>query len=77
MIKKTLLSLCLVFLSVVLFAQGKDIEMGDTMRSNGKIYVVFAVALVILIGIFLYLIRLDRKLSNLEKESKTNQLITK
>ena len=74
MIKKTLLSLCLSLYSIVLFAQNNDIEMADRMRSNGKIYVVFAVALTILIGIFLYLIRLDRKLSRLEKESKTNQI---
>ena len=77
MIKKLLLLLSLVFLYVLSFAQEKDIEMADTMRSNGKIYVVFAVSLTILIGIFLYLIRLDKKLTRLEKESKTNQFITK
>jgi len=43
-------------------------EMADLMRSNGKIYVVVAVVLTILIGIFLYLIRLDKKISRLEKE---------
>ena len=74
MIKKSLLCFCLVLFSAVLFAQNNDIEMADTMRSNGKIYVVFAVALVILIGIFLYLIRLDRKLTRLEKESATKSI---
>lgn len=43
-------------------------EMADLMRSNGKIYVVVAVVLTILIGIFLYLFRLDKKISRLEKE---------
>jgi CcmD family protein len=38
------------------------------MRSNGKIYVVVTVVLIILIGLLLYLIRLDRKISRLEKE---------
>jgi CcmD family protein len=38
------------------------------MRSNGKIYVVVAVVLIILIGLLLYLVRLDRKISRLEKE---------
>jgi CcmD family protein len=74
MIKKSLLSICLVFFSAALFAQNNDVEMADTMRSNGKIYVVFAVALVILIGIFLYLLRMDRKLSRLEKESTTKSI---
>lgn len=42
--------------------------MADLMRSEGRIYVVIAVMLTILTGLFLYLIRLDRKISNLEKE---------
>ena len=41
--------------------------MADVMRSNGKIYVVVAVLAVIFIGIILYLIRIDRKISKLEK----------
>lgn len=44
------------------------VEMADAMRSNGKIYVVIAVLLVIFIGMILYLIRLDRKISKIEKE---------
>jgi uncharacterized membrane protein len=43
--------------------------MASVMRSNGKIYVVVAVVLTILFGLFAYLIRLDRKISKLEKES--------
>jgi CcmD family protein len=74
MIKKSLLSICLVLFSGALFAQNNNVEMADKMRSNGKIYVVFAVALVILIGIFLYLFRMDRKLSRLERESSTKSI---
>ena len=77
MIKKSLLCVCLLFVSVFVFAQNNDVEMADGMRSNGKIYVVVAVALTILVGIFLYLIRLDRKITKLEKESTPNQLFTK
>ena len=40
------------------------------MRSNGKIYVVVTVVLIILIGLILYLVRLDRKISRLEKENR-------
>lgn len=52
------------------YAQGKsESVIGETMRSNGRIYVVIAVILTILIGLFLYLIRLDRKITKLEKDS--------
>lgn len=37
------------------------------MRTEGKIYVVMVVAITILLGLLLYLFRLDRKLSKLEK----------
>ena len=56
---------CLV-LSTVAFAQDKP-EMADTMRSNGKIYVVVAVCLTILIGLFIYVFIVDRKVSRLEQ----------
>jgi CcmD family protein len=42
----------------------------DFMRSNGKIYVVVAVAAVIITGLFLYLLNLERKIKKLEKEYK-------
>lgn len=43
-------------------------EMADQFRQDGKIYVVVAVVVVILLGVLLYLISLDRKVSQLEKE---------
>jgi CcmD family protein len=54
--------------SLFSFAQDKP-EMADTMRSNGKIYVVVAVCLTILLGLFLYVFLVDRKISKLEKEA--------
>lgn len=39
----------------------------DFLRSTGKIYVVAAVCLIILLVILGYLVRLDRKISKLEK----------
>lgn len=65
---KTLLSLMFVFYS--LLGQAQSVEMADTMRSEGKIYVVIAVVLIILIGLILYLVSIDRKLNKLEKELK-------
>ena len=43
-------------------------DFGETMRSNGRIYVVIAVILTILIGLILYIVRLDRKMSKMERE---------
>jgi CcmD family protein len=68
MIKRILFSCLLLICNYALFAQ----SMADEMRSNGKIYVVVAVLVTIFIGILLYLIRLDRKLTRLEKETKIN-----
>ena len=52
-----------------LFVHAQCPEMADTMKANGKIYVVIAVMLTILAGLVLYLIRLDRKISKLEKNN--------
>ncbi|MBO9593547.1 MAG: CcmD family protein [Niabella sp.] len=41
----------------------------NLMRSNGRIYVVIAVLLVILLGIFFYMFRVEKKLKRLERES--------
>lgn len=46
-----------------------ETEMADTMRSNGKIYVVVAVLATIFAGIFVYLFMLDRKIARIEKEN--------
>ncbi len=49
-------------------AQTQQVEMADGMRSNGKIYIVVAVCLTILIGLFFYVFLLDRKITKIEKE---------
>lgn len=45
----------------------QPVTMADAMRSNGKIYVVVAVLSTILVGLVAYMVRLDRKISRLEK----------
>lgn len=55
--------------TTVIHAQDSKSDFGELMRSNGRIYVVIAVMLTILTGLILYLIRLDRKISKLEKEN--------
>jgi hypothetical protein len=67
------------FLSLTLMAlitraqdslQNEKPQMAEGMRSSGKIYVVVAVLVIILIGLIIYVIQLDRKLSRLEKNNK-------
>lgn len=60
----------LLLLSFTASAQAIDIEMADQFRADGKIYVVIAVVSVVLIGLFAYLFRLERKVTELEKRSK-------
>jgi CcmD family protein len=66
---KKILAFIFTLLSLNLQAQ-QEIEMADQLRADGKIYVVVAVLSIILLGILLYLIRLDAKISRLEKESR-------
>ena len=44
------------------------IEMADTMRSEGKIYVVVLVVIILFSGLVFYAFNTDRKLSKVEKE---------
>ena len=53
--------------------QTQEVEMADQMRSSGKIYVVAAVLTAIFAGIIAYLVRIDRKVSKLEKEVKDKE----
>lgn len=67
---KTISLILLLVISTNLQAQETVAE--DTaglMRSNGKIYVVVAVVVTILLGLFAYVFNLDRKISKLEKKS--------
>lgn len=66
MIKRLSFAFLLLLSATLLQAQGRNVEMADTLRSNGKIYVVVAVVLTIFLGIIFYLIRLDRKIAKLE-----------
>lgn len=63
-------TLLLTFLSLIIApaVRAQDNEMADVMRANGKIYVVVGVVLVILLGIIVYLITLDRKIQRIEKQ---------
>ena len=65
---KFLLLAVLTLIQITTFAQNNAAAKDEgVMRSEGKIYVVLAVVVTILAGLILYIIRLDRKISQLEK----------
>lgn len=65
--KKFLLLLLLIPTSITAFAQAKDLDMADELRSSGKIYVVIATIAIIFIGLAIYLFSIDRRLKKIEK----------
>lgn len=67
--KRALLPLIILnLISFTLFAQQSEVAMADQMRADGKIWVVVGVIALIFAGIITYLIRLDSKLTKIEKE---------
>ena len=66
-VKRLIVALFFSILSLSVTAQEETPEMADVMRSNGKIYVVVLVLATIFAGLIIYLVRLDRKISKLEK----------
>ena len=48
--------------------ENNTVEMADTMRSNGKIYVVVAVVMVVFAGFIFYMIQTERKITRIERE---------
>jgi CcmD family protein len=63
-------SLLLTSFSVLAQEAAAPVEMADRLRADGKIWVVVAVIAVTFLGIVLYLVRLDSKISKLEKDLK-------
>jgi hypothetical protein len=61
-----------LFVTMTLWAQEKmtdePVQMADGLRSSGKIYVVVAVVVTIIAGLFAYLIHLEKKINRLEKK---------
>lgn len=63
-----ILALFVLFVPNILGAQ--DVDMADSFRKDGKIYVVVLVTAVVFLGIVIYLISIDRKLRKMEQELK-------
>lgn len=75
---KKLLTIALLVFSLSALAQEKievteadytnsSVEMADQMRSDGKIYVLVGIITIIFVGILVYVVNTDRKISKLEK----------
>ena len=65
MLRTTFLLILMLAFHLPVFSQ---VEMADGMRSEGKIYVVVAIIVIILVGLFIYLFLLDRKIKKLENQ---------
>lgn len=62
------LAMMLLAIVLILNVSAQDAEMADGFRGEGKIYVVVAVMLLLLIGLFVYLFRIERRVKKLENE---------
>ncbi|KAA8485009.1 CcmD family protein [Arcticibacter tournemirensis] len=60
-------ALMLLISAVSVWAQ--PVEMADTLRGSGKIYVVVAVLAVIFIALIVYLFTIDSRLRKIEKRN--------
>lgn len=70
-LKYRLTSILALFVSLVTIAQEQvnTNSISVQERTQQSIYIVMAVVITIVVGLFLYLVNIDRKLSKLEKES--------
>ena len=70
---KILALVAMLLLPLQIFCQsgGGEVEMADSLRSNGKIYVVVVGLVVILTGITVLLIVIERKLQRLENRENS------
>lgn len=62
--------LCFAFSALCL---AQEVEMADGIRASGKIYIVVGGLVTILLGIIVFLIMLDRKVSDMERKINANK----
>jgi hypothetical protein len=61
-------TLSLLFFLSLTTVWGQDrADMADTMRAEGKIYVVVAIIVIVLAGLIFYLFTIEKKIKKLEK----------
>lgn len=70
MIKRLLLILMILVSTITQVHAQAEIEMADTFRADGKIYVVVGILCIVFAGIIAFLVRIDRKIKKLENKAK-------
>jgi hypothetical protein len=60
----------LMFALMATFANAQDAAMADGLRSEGKIYVVVLIIMIVLFGLIGFLFLMDRKLTRIEQQIK-------
>jgi CcmD family protein len=64
------IAMTVIFALMPVLTMAQDVEMADMMHENGKIYVVVGVIAIIFVGLVVYLVSIDRRLTKMEKEEK-------
>lgn len=67
--KKFSVTILMLVLSLQLFAQNGDSSISDSVYASGKIYVVVACVVLILLGLLLFLFTIEKRLKKLEQKS--------
>ena len=62
------LALFLICFGAVFGQPNQSVDMADTLRSSGKIYVVIVTVAIIFTGLAIYLFSIDRRLKKIEKD---------
>ena len=57
-----------MIIQIIVIAQ--RVSMADTLRSEGKIYVVVIIFLLILLALFYYMFRIEKKIDKIEQNKK-------
>ena len=65
-----LMSILIALTLLPMLSRAQEGSMADTLRSEGKIYVVVMIITTIFVGIILTLVYLDNKIKKLEKQNK-------
>ena len=66
--KKLISVIILLLTCTAIFAQPNNVEMADTMRSSGKIYVVIATIAIVFVGLAVFLFAIERRVKKLEDQ---------
>ncbi len=67
--KKISATLLMMMVAVKLVAQDQGSAISDSLYASGKIYVVVACIVLILLGLLLFLFSLEKRIKKLEKNS--------